>query len=224
MKNLAIIMSGGTGTRLNSDVPKQLMKIGDKSLLEISISVFQEHAGIDTIFIVSHKDLLDRTKELVKIKNFSKVEKIISGGDTRQHSSTNGVNESSEIHENILIHDSARPFVSSDVISSVLFALKKAEAVTPVIDSSDTLVSTDANGLLNKYLARKMIKRVQTPQGFKRKVILKAHQMAGKDHKEDFTDDCSMIIYFGLAEVKLVAGDQKNIKITYFEDLKNLNG
>lgn len=216
-------MSGGTGSRMNAGIPKQFMKTGEKSLLEISLSKFQEHSGIDVIFIVSHADQVRRTKELVDNKNFSKVEKIIAGGDTRQRSVSIGVNTSEEDHENILIHDSARPFVSTEIIDRVLLTLKNSDAVTPVIDSPDTLVSINSDGFLNKYLDRESIKRVQTPQGFKRNIIVDAHYRAEKDPDRVFTDDCSMIIHYGLSDVKLVEGDPENTKITYREDIERFN-
>ncbi|MCK5221159.1 MAG: 2-C-methyl-D-erythritol 4-phosphate cytidylyltransferase, partial [Candidatus Aminicenantes bacterium] len=191
MKNLAIIMSGGTGKRMNSDIPKQLLKIGRKNLLEITIEAFQEHPDIDTIFIVSHPDLIEITKKLVAERNFDKVSKILPGGLTRQLSSKIGVLESEADHENILIHDSARPFVSNMLISRVLLALDNMNAVTPVIDSSDTLVTVGKDRKILKYLPRDEIKRVQTPQGFKRDIIIKAHQESGVNPAEIFTDDAS---------------------------------
>jgi len=222
MKNLAIIMSGGSGSRMNSDTPKQLLKIGKENLLELTIKKFQEHPKIDLIYIISHPDLIETTKRLVSEKKFSKVKKIIPGGKTRQISSKIGVLESEENHENILIHDSARPFISQELISRVLSKLEKDKAVTPVIDSSDTLIGIDDSGYVHKYLDRDKIKRVQTPQGFKREVILKAHSEADKASINTFTDDCSMIIQYKLSDVALVEGDPLNLKITYMEDLNRI--
>lgn len=222
MKNLAIIMSGGTGKRMNSDIPKQLLKIGRKNLLEITIEAFQKHPDIDTIFIVSHLDLIKFTEKLIADKKFSKVSKIIEGGRTRQISSGKGVLASDSIHDKILIHDSARPFVSDKIISRVLLALDKFDAVTPVIDSSDTLVNINKNGKIQKYLRRDEIKRVQTPQGFKRNIIVEAHKEGSKNSAEIFTDDSSMVIHYGLSDVGLVKGDPMNIKITYKSDIDNL--
>lgn len=222
MKNLAIIMSGGSGSRMNSDIPKQLLKIGKENLLELTIKKFQEHPEIDSIYIVSHTDLIETTKRLVTDRKFNKVSKILSGGLTRQLSSKIGVLESEDDHENILIHDSARPFVSQELISRVLSKLEKYKAVTPVIDSSDTLIGIEDSGYVHKYLDRDKIKRVQTPQGFKRVVILKAHSEAEKGSINTFTDDCSMIIQYKLSDVALVDGDPLNLKITYKEDLDRI--
>lgn len=216
-------MSGGSGSRMNSDTPKQLLKIGEESLLELTIKNFQDHPEIDSIYIVSHPDLIDTTKKIVKEKNFDKVLKIFPGGSTRQQSSRIGVLGSVEDHENILIHDSARPFTSRELISNVISKLEKYEAVTPVIDSSDTLIVSDDRGYIHKYLDRDKIKRVQTPQGFKREIILKAHLEAEKGSINTFTDDCSMIIHYRLSDVTLVEGDPLNIKITYKEDLDRVN-
>jgi len=121
-----------------------------------------------------------------------------------------------------LIHDSARPFVSPELIGRVLSALDTADAVTPAISSADTLVHTDATGHLSQYLERENIKRVQTPQGFRLNTILNAHKMADEHSFTSFTDDCSMVVHFGLSDVKLVEGDPLNIKITYKEDLERI--
>ncbi|MCK4889160.1 MAG: 2-C-methyl-D-erythritol 4-phosphate cytidylyltransferase [Candidatus Aminicenantes bacterium] len=222
MKNLAIIMSGGSGSRMNSDTPKQLLKIGKENLLELTIKKFHEHPDIDLIYIISQPDLIETTKRLVAERNFSKVSKILPGGLTRQLSSGIGVAASENDHENILIHDSARPFISQELISRVLSKLEMTMAVTPVIDSSDTLIRIDDSGNVQKYLDRDEIKRVQTPQGFKREVILKAHLEAEKASVNTFTDDCSMIIHYEISDVALVEGDPLNLKITYREDLNRI--
>jgi len=221
MKNLAIIMSGGIGSRIGNETPKQLLKIGNESILELSIKKFNEHPDIDSIIIVSHKDLISITEHIVKKRKFSKVQKIIPGGSTRQLSSRSGVFASENDHDNILIHDSARPFISSETISMVISGLEVEKAVIPVVDSSDTLISTNDKGFVKKYLERNVIKRVQTPQGFKRDIIVRAHKMAEEKSLVEFTDDSSMVVYFELSNVLLVNGDPLNIKITYREDLEN---
>lgn len=219
MKNLAIIMSGGTGSRMGAGIPKQMLKIGDRSLLELTLRKFHEHRSIDEIYVVSHRDLITQTEEIRKSNDFFKMTKIIPGGATRQLSVKAGVFESNEDHENILIHDSARPYVSGELISRVLGALEHHGAVTPSIASPDTLVGTDSSGKLLKYLDRDTIKRVQTPQGFKHQLIREAHIRGADEADKIFTDDCSMISYFGLAEVQLVEGDPENMKITVPEDI-----
>ncbi len=219
MKNLAIIMSGGSGSRMNKDIPKQLLMIGKENILELIIKRFQEHPDIDLIYIVSHPDIIEITKKIVAEKKFSKVSKILQGGSTRQLSSRIGVFASGNDHENILIHDSARPFLSSDLITEVLSGLDVNQAVAPVIESSDTLIQTSDSRNVDRYLDRDKIKRVQTPQGFRRGVILKAHSKAKEDSIDTFTDDCSMIIHYKISDVALVDGDPLNLKITYSEDL-----
>ena len=205
---------------MNTDVPKQLLELKNESILESSIRKFHEHPGIDEIFIVSHPDLMEITRKMVEDKEYFKVSKILPGGTTRQSSSEKGVTASEGEHRKILIHDSARPYVSPGMIARVLSALDHADAVTPVIDSSDTLVCVDQKRYVNRYLERDNIKRVQTPQGFNRQTIVNAHRMAAAQSMSTFTDDCSMVIHFGLSEVMLVDGDPLNIKITYKEDLR----
>jgi len=220
MKNLAIIMSGGIGLRVGAGVPKQMLKIGDRSLLEMTLLKFHEHKRIDDIYVVSHRSLIARTEEIRDACNFFKIKKIITGGETRQISAREGVNEASEVHDNILIHDSARPFITSGLISRILDALEMYEAVSPAIASPDTLVRADADGQLLEYLDRDTIKRVQTPQGFKRELIVRAHLKGEEIPDRVFTDDCSMISHFRLAAVHLIDGDPDNIKITVPEDIR----
>jgi len=222
MKVLVIIMSGGVGSRMNSDKPKQLLNIGNEKKKKKSIKKFNELSFIDSIYVVSHIDLIKYTELLVKNQGFMKVSKILAAGSTRQLSSKIGVFASKEEHSIILIHDSARPFVNTEIIKNVISALDNFDAVTPVIDSSDTLVNVDESGNLSKYLDRERIKRVQTPQGFKREILIKAHMKAEKDAIDSFSDDSSMIVYYGLADVGLVQGDPANLKITYEKDFNDL--
>ncbi len=219
MKVLAIIMSGGIGSRMNSEKPKQLLNIGADNILERSIEKFNELSEINSIYVVSHIDLIEYTKKLVMNRGFSKVSKILVGGNTRQLSSKIGVLASDNDFSIILIHDSARPFVNSKTIKSVVSALENSNAVIPVIDSSDTLVKINKKNQIYNYLDRNSIKRVQTPQGFKRDIIVKAHLKAEKEDIDSFSDDSSMIIHYGLASVTFVEGDPANIKITYEKDL-----
>ncbi len=223
MSNLAIIMSGGSGSRIGSQIPKQFLKINGSTLIESVLETFNNHPEIQSIIIVSKEELIKKTELIVNEKKFNKVKKIIPGGSTRQISSRLGVFESDENYSNIIIHDAARPFITNDLIGRILNGLNTSKAVIPVTESTDTLISVSSDNFLKGYLNRNSIRRVQTPQGFKREIILKAHKLAEIEGINDFTDDGSMVIHFNISKVSIVKGEISNIKITYKNDIEKLN-
>ncbi|MEN8153783.1 MAG: IspD/TarI family cytidylyltransferase [Acidobacteriota bacterium] len=218
-KNLVIIVAGGVGKRINSDIPKQLIKIGAKHLIEYTIESFENNSKIDLIYIVSHKKNIENIRTIVNNRSFSKVKKILNGGRTRQLSSRIGVYASDESVKNILIHDAARPFISSGLIDSILSNLDKFSAVNLAVSSTDTLIETSGK-MMKKQIDRDIIKKVQTPQGFRRQIILDSHKLAEKDGIEGFTDDCSMVHSYKLSDIYVQKGEESNFKITFKEDIE----
>ena len=218
MKNIAIILASGTGSRSGLDIPKQFYKIKDKTVLEYSIEAFQNNSNIDEIIIVSNPNFIELTKELAS--EYSKVVKTISGGATRQQSSFNGVMSIMDNESNVLIHDAVRPFVTQRVINECIEALSKYNAINVAIESSDTILEIDENNFIKSVPNRKNLRRVQTPQCFKLYLIKNAHNLAIND--KDFlpTDDCGLILRYNLCPIYIVNGDETNIKITYPSDLK----
>lgn len=219
-RNLAIILAGGIGSRINSNLPKQFIELSGKELLEIALENFIDHKGIDSIYIVIEKKYLKKIEDFVKRKNLTKVKKIIPGGATRQLSSFNGVAESESSIENILIHDAARPFVTGDLISRILNELKYEKAVCPVLDSTDTLVEISIKGDVKTIPDRERIKRVQTPQGFRREIIIRAHKLAYEAGISDLSDDSSLVQNCKISKIVTIRGEETNIKITYATDLE----
>ena len=216
MSTTAIILAGGSGTRFNNSEPKQFLKIGGKTLLEICLNRFQAHKAIDRIILVCPASHLPRAEGIAA--RFSKIEKVLAGAATRQGSSANGV-RAARGAENVLIHDAARALVAEPVIRRVLAALAGGCAVMPVLAVDDTTVRVDGDGLVAAVLDRDKLRRVQTPQGFKLDVMRRAHELAENEGYEDAGDDCSLVLRYKLAPVVTVAGDAANIKITYPTDL-----
>jgi len=214
------LLAGGVGKRLGKGVPKQFKKLKGKELLLIGLENLLNISNIDSIIIVSHKDYIKRINEIVKNNNLKKIKKIIPGGETRQLSSFRGVIQSDIDAENILIHDAARPFVSKEMIDKIIDQLEFSKAVCPAINPVDTIIKVDSESFLEEILYRDSLKRIQTPQGFKRSLIFKAHKMAIDMNLFDFPDDSSMIKRFNLSKIKIIEGDTKNIKITYDFDLR----
>ena len=220
MKNIAIILASGIGARLGLDIPKQFYKIKGKSVLEYSILAFHNNKKIDEIIIVSHPNYISIVKKIVEKGDYKKVTKIVSGGKTRQESSYNGIFSIEETNANILIHDSVRPFVSNRIINDCINALNEYNAINVAIDSSDTIIEVDEDNCIKNIPLRKSLKRVQTPQGFKLEIIKKAHELAKNNENLTFTDDCGIVQEFKLAKIKVIKGDENNIKITYPTDIK----
>ncbi len=146
MKNIAIILAGGTGTRFKSKEPKQFIEIGDKTLLEICLERFQEHPAVDGIVLVCPASGLPRAGKIVAGGAFAKVVAILAGGKTRQESSAIGVAALPAGAVNVLIHDAARALVPATVVTRVLAALDSGAAVMPVAPAGDTTVRVDGRG------------------------------------------------------------------------------
>jgi 2-C-methyl-D-erythritol 4-phosphate cytidylyltransferase len=217
MKNIAIILASGTGSRSGLDIPKQFYKINDKTLLEMSIEAFEINSNISSIIVVSNPDFIDLTNELSK--KYSKVTKIMSGGKTRQESSFIAVNSINDTDVNVLIHDAVRPFVTQKIINDCINALEKYNAINVAIESSDTILEIDENNFIKNVPNRKFLRRVQTPQCFKLDIIKKAHEFANNDSNFQPTDDCGMVLKYNISPIYVVNGDEKNIKITYPSDI-----
>ena len=144
MKNIAVILAGGTGSRMGSSVPKQFMPLAGRTVIEYSIETFCNHPAIDEVAVVVHPDWRGRMEEIVerlKVKGERlKVSRIIDGGSERYMSSLNAIMAYIDEPDdtNLMLHDAARPFVSAEIIDRVVAALKHHEAVGVAVPSTDT--------------------------------------------------------------------------------------
>lgn len=217
MKNIALILASGTGSRCNLGIPKQFAKINNKTILEYTINAFETHELIDEIYLVTSKEFLEKVKELTK--DYKKVQAVIQGGETRKDSSYNGISAIKEIEAKVLIHDGVRPLISKDIITNCIKELEEKSAICVAIDSTDTIYEINENNTIKAIPQRKFLKRAQTPQCFKLSLIKKAHELANNDPNCLVTDDCGLVQYYNLTDIYLTQGDENNIKITYKEDL-----
>lgn len=217
MKNIALILASGTGSRCNLGIPKQFAKINNKTILEYTINAFETHELIDEIYLVTSKEFLEKVKELTK--DYIKVQAVIQGGETRKDSSYNGISAIKDSEANILIHDGVRPLISKDIITNCIKELEEKSAICVAIDSTDTIYEINENNTIKAIPQRKFLKRAQTPQCFKLSLIKKAHELANNDPNCLVTDDCGLVQYYNLTDIYLTQGDENNIKITYKEDL-----
>ncbi|MBM7409120.1 2-C-methyl-D-erythritol 4-phosphate cytidylyltransferase [Methanococcus maripaludis] len=218
MKNIAIVLSAGSGTRMGNEVPKQYMKLAGKPVFQYCIEEFSKSSKIDEIYMVISKEDQLYVEEILK-KFPNKVSKIIFGGRTRQESSRAGVYALPKNTDKVLIHDAARPFLNLTLINEVIDTLDYHNCVDVAISSDDTIIKIDCDKYIESIPDRNYLLRGQTPQGFKYPIILDAHNMSEKEDYCGVTDDCGLIIHYGLSKVYVIDGNSKNIKITKPIDL-----
>lgn len=225
MKNIAIILAGGTGSRVGGETPKQFLPLADgRTILEHSVDAFEQAVPIHEIVIVMHPDWLKEAEDIVARNQWSKVTQIISGGCERWESSWNAISlflkdDKKDPDTFYWFHDAARPFVSQDILRRVAEALKSHLAVTVAVPVTDTLYQVK-NGKVAAIRNRKEFMRAQTPQAFHYLVIGPAYMRAIEKGKIEATDDVGILMkYNPEVEVFIVEGDETNKKITYKEDI-----
>lgn len=216
LKNYGIILASGTGSRYNSDIPKQFIKIAGKTVLEHTVEIFENSDKIDEIILVITPDYRHIAENILLRNNFKKITKLLNGGATRKDSSYIAISSIEDEEANVLIHDCARPFLTEQIIDDCVKALDKYSAVDVAIPSADTIIKVK-DGIIDGIPDRASLMRGQTPQCFKLSLIKKAHEMSKGDN--NFTDDCGLVVKYNLADVFVVAGSGENIKITYPEDI-----
>lgn len=221
MKNIAVILAGGRGSRLGDSTPKQFLKIAGKKVIEHTIDVFQNNRNIDEICVVTHPDHISEV-EAISIRNhYTKLKRILSGGNERYLSSLAAINSYSDEEDvNLIFHDSVRPLVNDRIIDDCVAALTKYSAVDVAIPTTDTIISVDADNEINKIPRREMLRNGQTPQAFRLPVIKEAYRRALLDPAFRTTDDCGVVLkYMPDTPIYVVNGEQFNIKLTYKEDV-----
>lgn len=146
MKNIGVILAGGSGSRLGGELPKQFIQLAGKTVLAHTLNVFEQVERIDEIIIVIHKDHIKNVREIVEREGFRKIRNIIPGGKERYHSTMAALNECKDEKCNFIIHDAVRLLVTEQIINHVLLALEQHEACTAAIPSTDTILQSDNTG------------------------------------------------------------------------------
>ena len=243
MYNIAIILAGGTGSRIGGETPKQFLPLDDgRSILEHSVDAFEQAPSIDEIAVVIHPDHLDTLQKLCRKNTWQKLSKIIPGGSERWESSWHAIlayldlSPSLELVKSsarsdcrwpsvehfgvgLLFHDAARPFVSQRIIADVAAALETHEAVTVAVPVTDTLYRVE-DGKVREIPDRKDFMRAQTPQAFHLDLIADAYMKALAEDEIIATDDAGIVRkYEPRHPIFIVQGEEMNRKITYKGDL-----
>jgi 2-C-methyl-D-erythritol 4-phosphate cytidylyltransferase len=214
VKTEVIVVAAGVGSRLNSKVSKALVLLKGKPLVAYSLKVFEDHPGIDSVVLVGAAGHIPQFVRLAR--PFKKVRAVVAGGLKRSDSVKRGLQVLSPDTDIVLVHDAARPFIDSAMIDRLMAVLKKNKAAIVGVPLKFTVKKIDRKTLdIQETLARDLLWEAQTPQGFHKDILVKAH---AKKFKEEATDDAMMVERMGVG-VKMVMGDYRNIKVTTPEDI-----
>lgn len=218
--NVAVILAGGTGKRLGSELPKQFLEIAGKTVIEHTIDAFEKSESIDEIIVVIHSSFLEKMEVLTEKNEWKKVKKILPGGAERYDSSLVAIRIYAGKNDvRLIFHDAVRPLVSERIIRETVEALDKYGAVGVAIPAVDTMLIVE-DCFIRHIPDRSKLMRAQTPQGFRLPVIEKAYRLALKDPDFQVTDDCGVVLkYLPEEPIYIVQGEETNIKLTYKEDI-----
>jgi 2-C-methyl-D-erythritol 4-phosphate cytidylyltransferase len=210
---IAIVVAGGKGLRMQTDIPKQFIELQGKPILMRTLEVFHQYNSSIQLILVLPSVQINFWKELCTKYSFNIPHQIVQGGQTRYDSVKNGL---AEIQDPglVAVHDGVRPFVSIQTIRSCFHDAEKYGSAIPVLDLEESIRQISENG--SQSVDRKSYKLVQTPQVFKSEILKKAYE---QDYSLLFTDDASVVEALG-EKINLVNGNRENIKITTAFDLK----
>lgn len=219
------IVSGGTGTRMGADIPKQFLKLCEKPIIIHTLERFSAANEIDKIYIGVHPEWTEYCIDLIDKYGFSKERvSVVKGGSDRnatvfsiigQIESDFGING----NDIILTHDGVRPFVKKEVILDNIEAALKYGACGTYIAAVDTIIQSANGKTVSCVPDRAQMFQAQTPQTFNISELIKVYSSLSDDEKSNLTDTCSIYTAMGLP-IRIVKGDNYNIKITTVKDLK----
>jgi 2-C-methyl-D-erythritol 4-phosphate cytidylyltransferase len=233
---VAVVLGGGVGRRLGAGKPKQLLTLGGQTLVERCVAAFDRAPGIDEVLVVMASGYTGQVEAMLAGAGYRKVTAVIEGGATRPDSTRaalaaiaarapsagTGAGPAAGAAAGdcgVLLHDAARPLLDQRIIADCVAALRVHDAAGVAVPASDTIVVTE-NGVMRSMPRRETLLRCQTPQCFRLPVITRAHELAAADPGFAPTDDCGVVLrYLPDVEVHIVPGSERNIKITYAQDL-----
>jgi len=235
MATAGIVLAGGKGSRMQSDVPKQYMELLGKPLLYYSLKAFEE-SDVDRVVLVTAAGEEEYCREeLVERFGFTKVTGIAAGGAERYASVWKGLHclkeqmtrdtdgekeeQPEEIPDYVLIHDGARPLVTAELINRMIAETEQYEACVAGMPVKDTIQMTDGNGTITLTPKRDSLWTAQTPQSFSFSVVYDAYERLMKEEEINVTDDAMVVGLYHNIPIQMVRGSYKNIKVTTPEDL-----
>lgn len=223
--NIAIIIAGGRGNRMQQEIPKQFINVYDKPILIYTLEGFQKHPQIDAIEVVCIDGWQEVVKAYAKQYGIDKLRWIVTGGDTGQESIRNGVyhlQEHCAEDDVIIIHDGIRPLVDDAVLTDVIVKCRQyGNAVTSLPYNEQIFVANSDGISTTQYIPRETLRRVSTPQAYLYGKLNRAYQKAFEKqigiHGSAYTN--TMMVELG-ETLYFAAGSEKNIKLTTKDDLE----
>jgi len=213
-----IIAAGGTGRRFGESQPKQFYLLKGKPILSWAIGRFEECVLVDRIILVVPRGMGRYTRQHVLSPfGYKKVKTVVEGGKERRDSVLQGLRVLETDTDTVLVHDGVRPIISEELIRKVIQATQRWKAVVPGLPLRETIKQVGRDNLVSGTLDRKSIYLIQTPQGFKKDLICRAYAQV-KKRGWVASDDASLVEKLG-AKVKMIPGEETNIKITSPQDL-----
>ena len=223
--NTAIVLAGGSGRRMNSDIPKQYMMLKGKPVIYYSLKAFQDNLHIDDIILVTSDHYIEYVKKNILDDTLDKVSKVIQGGVERYDSVWEGLKCIKESGY-VFIHDGARPCISQKLINDCYEAVVEDGACIAAVPVKDTIKIADSEGYAAKTPDRNTLWQIQTPQVFSASLICYAYEELGRREKElldrgiQITDDAMVVEEICGRKVRLTEGSYENMKLTTPEDLE----
>lgn len=213
----AIFPAAGASRRMKIGTNKNFLELGGEPILIRTLKTFSQVERINFLIVVVAKNEVETVEKLLSAEKNLKPYKIVVGGSERQYSIANGLKFLPEDAEIVLVHDAARPLVSLKTVEEVIAAAEKFGGAIAAVPEKNTVKIIDAENFVKETPPRSELVAVQTPQGFRKKILLDAYEKAAQDNFLG-TDDASLVERIG-GKIKIVWSNYKNIKITTSEDI-----
>ena len=224
--NIALIIAGGSGNRMGQDIPKQFIHIDGAPIVIHTMMCFQRHPDIQQIAIVCLKGWETVLQSYANQFNITKLKHIFPGGDSGMESIHNGIygllEAGCDDEDLVLIHDAVRPLLSQDIISGNIATCKAYGYAVTGIKCREAILESEDGFSTSTSIPRDRLIRTQTPQTFRLKNIISAHEEAKEKGITNSVASCTLCAELGNRTMHLVPGSEKNIKVTTVEDLEIL--
>lgn len=219
-KNVAVVLAGGKGKRMNMDIPKQYLELNGKPLICYALECFEESFVDEIVVVTGEGETGFFQKNIVDKYGYTKVEHIVEGGTERYHSVMNGL-KAIKSADYVFIHDGARPCITKELLERGRENVKKHGAVIAGVKVKDTIKIVSEDGIIETTPDRNRLWQIQTPQIFRFESIKKAYDKMIQDlRRGNITDDAMVMENYGELPVYVFEGDYDNIKVTTQEDIE----
>jgi 2-C-methyl-D-erythritol 4-phosphate cytidylyltransferase len=215
----ALIPAAGSGRRMGGPLPKPFLRLGAREILARTLEVFEACAAVDEVWVITAPEYCAFCRqEIVEQYGLRKVKGVVAGGATRQESVWQGLQQVGNSVDLVVVHDGVRPFITATLLQETLHCAALYGAAITAVPIKDTLKRVSAAGEVEATVPRERLWRVQTPQAFQRHLLQAAFCHAW-DRGIEATDEAGLVEALG-QRIKVVPGDENNIKITTPDDLR----